>query len=167
MGKQINFYLENELEEKFIEQFFNQGFVVIAEDLENKKLVTFNELGEVNPQIYILYLYKKDYGQIVTDKECEYRLDYLRSPVIEFTRTLIKHEKKLITRGRVWMEPKFFDESGEVVNKDSRLTKEYNSLAKWIKKNVPLQDVSKGEYLIKEYITNSIKDVANRGFRLM
>lgn len=167
MGKQINFYLERELEGKFIEELFNAGFVIVAEDLDNKKLITYNELKEVNSKIYILYLYKKDLGTLLINKECEYRLDYLRSPVIEFARTIIKSEKKVITRGRLWMESKYYGENGEIVCKDSKLTSEYNKLVKWIKKYVPFQDVAKGDYVIKEYVTDSIKELANTGFRLM
>lgn len=167
MGKQINFYIDKTVEDEFMKQIFSQGFVLIAEDLDNKKLVTFNDLETTNSQMYILYLYKKDFGPIVTDVECEYRLDYLRSPVIEFTRTLIKREKKLIIKGRIWLESKFYDMNGEVVNKDPGLTKEYNSLVKWIKKNVPLQDISKGDFIVKEYITKSIKVIADSGFKLI
>lgn len=167
MGRQINFYIEKELEDKFMQKIFEDGFVVVAEDLENKKLVKFNELSEVNPQIHILYLYKENYGQIITDKEYEYRLDCLRSPVIEFTKTLIKYEKKIIIRGRLWVESKFYDKNGVVVNKDSRLISEYNLLAKWVKKNVPYQDILKGDYIVKEYITNRIKELSNCGFKLM
>lgn len=167
LGKQVNFYIEKELEEKFIQQVFNQGFIILAEDLESKKLVTFNELREVTPKTHILYLYKEEFGKIVTDEEFEYRLDYLRSPVIEFTRTLVKHEKKIITRGRLWVEPKYYDDSGIIVNKDLKVTKEFNSLVKWMKRHVELQDVIKGDYIVKEYITDNIKVVANNGFKLM
>lgn len=54
-----------------------------------------------------------------------------------------------------------------VVNKDSRLISEYNLLAKWVKKNVPYQDILKGDYIVKEYITNRIKELSNCGFKLM
>lgn len=167
MGKQITFYVEKELEEKLIQQLFNEGFVIVAEDLENKELVTYDELQKVNPKAYIMYLYKNNFGKLIIDKECEFRLDSLRSPVIELTRTLIKNDKKIIIRGRVWVETKYYDENGEVIIKDSILTKEYNSLVKWIKKNVPFQEVIKGEYVIKEYVTDHIKSLAESDFKLI
>ncbi len=167
MGKQINFYIEKELEEKLIQQLFNEGFVIVAEDLDNKELVTYDEFQKVNPKVYIMYLYKKEFGKLIIDKECEFRLDCLRSPIIELTRTLIKNDKKIVTRGRLWVETKYYDENGEIILKDSILTKEYNSLVKWVKKNVPYQEVMKGEYVIKEYITDNMKSLAESGFKLI
>lgn len=167
MGKQINFYIEKELEEKLIQQIFNEGFVIVAEDLDNKVLVTYDEFQKINPKVYIMYLYKKDFGKLVIDKDCEFRLDSLRSPIIELTRTLIKNDKKIVTRGRLWIETKYYDGNGGIILKDSILTKEYNSLVKWIKRNVPNQEVMKGEYIIKEYVTDNIKNLAYNGFKLI
>nr|WP_314458959.1 hypothetical protein [uncultured Clostridium sp.] len=167
MGKQINFYIEKEFEEKLIQQIFNEGFVIVAEDLDEKMLVTYDEFQKVNPKVYIMYLYKKNFGKLVIDKDCEFRLDSLRSPIIELTRTLIKNDKKIVTRGRLWVETKYYDENGEIILKDSILTKEYNSLVKWIKKNVPNQEVMKGEYIIKEYVTDYIRNLTDNGFKLI
>lgn len=167
MSKQINFYIENEIEENLIQQLFNEGFVIVSEDLDNKELVTYEEFQKVNSKAYIMYLYKKDFGKLIIDKECEFRLDFLRSPIIELTRTLIKNDKKIITRGRLWVETKYYDENGKMIIKDSNLTKEYNSLVKWIKTNVPFQEVTKGEYVIKEYITENIKSLVESGFKLI
>lgn len=167
MGKQINFYIENELQEKFIQQSFDQGFTILAEDLDSKKLVILNQLCDINPKIYTMYLYKVDFGGLVFDKDYKYKLDYLRSPVIEFTRNLIKPEKKIITRGRLWMESKYYNQNGEQVSKDINLTIEYDLLVRWLKKRVPFQEVSNGNYIIKEYVTNNIKEKVTSGFRLM
>jgi hypothetical protein len=53
------------------------------------------------------------------------------------------------------------------VPKDSVLTKEYNTLVKWIKKNAHYQEVKKGEYVIKEYITDNMKSLEESGFKLI
>ncbi|WP_042462543.1 hypothetical protein [Neobacillus dielmonensis] len=167
MGKQINFYIETELQEKFLQHCFCMGFIILAEDLKEKKLVKFNELKDINPDIYILYLYKNIFGDIIVDENFTYRLNYLQSPVIEFTRNLIKPQEKKITRGRLWMESKYYDQYSEVVYKDQKLIKEYNALVKWLKKHVKLLEVRNGDYIVKEYVTGTIKDMTNDGFILM
>lgn len=167
MGKQITFYIEKELEDEFIAYVFEKGFVMLHSDLEEKEILTYNESLQINEKAYILYLYKKDLGEIVTDKNCEYRLDCTRSPLLEFTRTLVKQDKKVIVRGRLWAELKYYDKNGDIIFKNSQLEKEFDILAKWLKKRIPFQEVKKGEYIVKEYITDNIKEATNRGFRLM
>ena len=166
MGRQLNFYAEEEILNKFIEYFFNQGFVIVAEDLDNKKLVTFNKISEVNSKIHSMFLYKKDYGNLYTKDWCEYRIEYFSSPVIEFTKSAIKPEEKLIIRGRVWMESKYYDQDGSIIAKDERLTKDFNAIVRMIKKNIPCRNIKMGKYIYKEYITDRVNEILNNGYKL-
>ncbi|NMC57363.1 MAG: hypothetical protein GYA50_09105 [Eubacteriaceae bacterium] len=167
MGRQINFYAEAQLQKHFIEYFFNQGFVIIADDMDNKKIVTYHKLDEIDPNLYNIFLYKKDYGQLVTENWSNHTPSSLFSPVIEFSRTSIKPEEKLIIRGRVWMESMYYGEDGNIVTKDPRLTKDYNAIVRMIKKYVPYQDVVKGGYTLKAYITDNMKEMAKSGYRFI
>lgn len=167
MGRQINFYMEETLQEQFIQKLFEKNFLIIAEDLENKKLVVYDEYQKFNSNTYTMYLYKNNFGELLTKEDCDYRLDYLKSPVIEFTKNLIKNDKMIITRGRLWLETKYYNDDGNIVCKDTIITQEYNALVRWIKNRIPFQEVTKEGYIVKEYVTDYMKGLADSGFWLM
>jgi len=53
---------------------------------------------------------------------------------IEFIRTNIKSVEKKISRGRLWIEPKYYNESNIIIHKNPEFINEYYALTKWIKK---------------------------------
>lgn len=167
MGRQINFYIEKELEHQFMQFVFNKGYIIGGENLRNKQLIVFKNVKDIDPKIYSVCLYKEEYGQLIVENDCDYRIDYNKSPVIEFTDTFINYEEKSVMRGRMWMQPKHYDEHDNVVSKDLRLTKDCTSFVRWIKKYALYQEITKGKYIVKEYISENMKPIANSGFRLM
>lgn len=167
MGRQINFYIEKELEKQLMQFVFNKGYIIVGEDLQNKQLIVFKNVNDIDPKIYSVFLYKEEYGQLRVENDCDYRIDYNKSPVIEFAQTFINHDEQSVMRGRMWMQPKYYDEHDNVVSKDLRLTKDFTSFVRWIKKYAPYQEITKGKYIVKEYISENMKVIANSGFRLM
>ena len=93
-------------------------------------------------------------------------IDQITSPVIEFTRTNIVHDKKVVRRGRIWIETKHYDSSGELVEKKEEFVKDYNRLARWIKKNVPFREIPKGDFIVKEYTNDELMELVKQGYRL-
>jgi len=166
MGRQINFYMDEKIQDLFVDYIFHQGFVVMYTDSNKKELVVCENKNNLN-QEYYLFIYKKVFGELVCDENFNYELNVVDSPVIEFTKTMVKDEGKTIIRGRLWMETKYYDENNNLLLKAPKLTDEYNLLVKWIKKHIPFQEVMCGNHIIKEYISNDMKGLLNNGFKLM
>jgi adenine-specific DNA methylase len=75
---------------------------------------------------------------------------------------------KTIVRGRLWVTSYDFRDE----NADKKLfMKDYNMLVRWIKKNVPYQDVPcetyTGIHLYKSYADDNIVKLAYQGMKLM
>lgn len=44
-------------------------------------------------------------------------IDSLKSPIIQYIKTMIKEDQQTVLRGRIWVETKYYDEKGAVINK--------------------------------------------------
>lgn len=42
-------------------------------------------------------------------------IDSLKSPIIQYIKTIIKEEQQTVLRGRLWIETKYYNEKGEVI----------------------------------------------------
>lgn len=142
MGKQINFYMSEHIQEEFIEYLKQNQFKFL-----NSSAGIVNQLS--SSTIFSAYLYKTDYGEIVMCQDNKARIDILKSPVIEFSKTIIKAEQKKILRGRLWISEQYYGEEGNL-----------------IKKYIPYQEIKKGEYLVKEYINDELKELQDGGFAI-
>ena len=69
-------------------------------------------------------------------------------------------------QGRIWISDRYFDENGALIKKDMSFVTDYQMLMRWVKKHVPYQEIKKGEYLIKEYVNDELKDLQEDGFKL-
>ena len=167
MGKQINFYMDEVIEIEFIKLIINEGFILLYTDLEQRKLLSIESVEQFGGRVNRFYLYKGELGNIVNDKFRSFDIDTLRSPVIEFSRTIVNSEEKKITRGRIWVETRYYGDNDGLVAKNPLLEKEFNKLVKWIKKNIPYQDTIQGDYILKDYISNNLKELNTIGYRLM
>ena len=137
--------------------------------LQESEYVFFDNNQQViqnlyDKSVYGAYLYKSCYGEICMRENDMEGMDIIDSPLIEFDKTLIKENEKRIVRGRIWIEDKFYNGSGDIVKKDKKFTDDYRSLVRWIKKNVPFQEIPKGEYLIKEYVNDELKEYLKKGY---
>lgn len=167
MGKQINFFIDKETEEKFF-VYLNEKGVAILEGNNKMPLIVdklpapFSEKGW-----FKLYLYNNAGDLIIkklaTGREC---VDSIESPVIEYSRTIIREDSKEISRGRLWFETKYYNDDGELVQKDIRLEEWYKELCKWIKKNAPKTDLNIGEKR-KEYISKSVLQLLEQGYKIV
>lgn len=159
MGKQINFYMSEKVQTSFIEYLEQNQFVFLD----------YNAQAVAQPfltNVYSLYLYKQNYGELFMRQDLEHITDIIKSPIIEFRKTTIKLEEKKVLRGRIWISDRYFDEKGALIKKDMSFVKDYQMLMRWVKKHVPYQEIKKGEYLIKEYVNDELKDLQEDGFKL-
>lgn len=159
MGKQINFYMNENVQASFIEYLKQNEFVFLdysAQIVEQP----------FSTNVYGLYLYKQNYGDVIMRQDLTQNMDIIKSPVIEFNKTTIKLEEKRVLQGRIWISDRYFDENGALIKKDASFVKDYQMLMRWVKKHVPYQEIKKGEYLIKEYVNDELKDLQEDGFKL-
>lgn len=159
MGKQISFYMSEKVQVKFIEYLEQNQFMFFDVNFQRVK-------QPLSPNVFGLYLYKQNYGNVIMRQDIIEILDSIKSPVIQFSKTNIKKEKKKVLQGRLWISDQYYDENGILVKKDLVFIKDYRLLTRWIKKNVPYQEIRKGEFMIKEYVNDDIKELQNRGFIL-
>lgn len=155
MGRQINFYMSENVQNQFIQYLINNDFLFL--DGGGKK-IEFSDLCSDN--IYSYYLYKIEFGCLLT-KGNGNLIDVLDSPIIEFLKTRIKGNKML--RGRLWVSTYYYKDNGQT-EESKKYIVEYQKLVRWIKKNVPYQDIKKGEYLIKEYANDELIQMEKDGY---
>lgn len=159
MGKQINFYMSEKVQASFIEHLEQNHFLFL--DVNSQILKE-----PLSSNVFGLYLYKQNYGNVVMRQDMNDIIDSIKSPVIQFSKTNIKNEKKKVLRGRLWISDQYYDEKGILVKKDEAFVKDYKMLTRWIKKNVPYQEIRKEDFFVKEYISDEIKELQNNGFIL-
>lgn len=157
MGRQINYYIDRKVENQFIKFVFENGFSILEEDLKNERINIYKDYLTFKTSQNKFFLYKKSYGDIKDINNFKFKIDFIISPVIEFTRTVVIENEKKIVRGRLWYEPKYFLENGELYSKDQSILKDFSMLVRWLKKNVLYTEIIEGGYPIKEYITDEIK----------
>ena len=163
MGKQINFYMSKDVEDEFIEYLKQNNFIFLITDFESNKII--NTYGKTDNSSK-LYLFKEVYGDITMQEGVLSRLNTIKSPIIEFRRTIIKEDKKKILRGKIWVSNQYYDDYGTIIKKNPQLIQDYNSLVRWIKKHVPYQEIKKDEYSVKEYVNDKMKQLGEEGFIL-
>jgi hypothetical protein len=135
----------------------------------NYKFQIIDKLPEMyTPFWFGLYLYKEEFGDIIIEDNgngIEY-VDELKSCAIEYRRSMVDYEKRIVGDGRIYLIKEYYDEDGELIKKPPELEKWYNSLVKWIKKNVPYQEihyhyrVNNGDIVEgtrKEYFSDSLR----------
>ena len=159
MGKQINFYMSEKKQESFIDFLRQNNFAFLDSSA--------NEIEQISSTSSMtFYLYKADYGKIQTRNANPGSMDTIKSPVIQYSKTIIKTDQKKILRGRLWISDQYFDDEGNLTKKNDRFIKDYQKLVRWIKKVVPYQMIKKGEYLVREYVDDDIKEMQEKGFLL-
>ncbi|MBD5489915.1 MAG: hypothetical protein HDR13_14180 [Lachnospiraceae bacterium] len=158
MGKQIIFYMSNDVQERFIDFLNKKEFFFVD---YNASII--NDISDDSKRD--IYLYKQDYGNIIMSQNNNVNIDSLKSPIIQYKKTIIKEEQQTVLRGRLWIQTKYYNEKGEVINKGESVLKDYQMLVRWIKTNVPYQQIKKKDHYIKEYINDELKELQERGFK--
>lgn len=168
MGRQINFYMSEKVEKSFVELLNSNNYTIMWHDFAQNSIAVLNDYkcSELKQKNGILYLYKKMYGEYFIKKSNWIRIDASNSPIIEYIRTTIKNDDKKISRGRLWVETKYYNSNDELVEKSPNLVKDFVDLTKWIKKNIPYQEIEEGDSFVKEYICDEIIELVHQGYRL-
>ena len=156
MGRQINFYMSEQIQAEFIAFLEQENFLYV--DYYVDKTV-----HPASKDVYSVYLYKEAYGKLVK-KFDDKVYDSSNGPLIEFSKTMMKEEEKKIIRGRLWMTDWYYDETGNKVKKNELLIKDYEKLVRWLKKHIPYQEYNQKGYILKEYINDEVIELQKQGY---
>lgn len=160
MGLQINFYIDNKLQQEFVNYIYECGHKIMdCMSTDNKLNIfdSFDEVVDIGRPLYIFdpadlnNIFIKPWGQI----------DPLNSHIIELIPTSSDSTDKTISQGRIWLE-KYVYINQEKQLKSQSLADLYNDLCKWIKKNT--------KYILigqrKQYVSNDIIELLSEGYVL-
>ena len=168
MGKQINFIMDLNTENIFKDLILQEGEILFeGTNVVPINIVTLPEQFSSNDW-FSLYLYKKEFGELVFDTLPDGRkyIDSIKSPVIEFIRTVVREDEKEVSRGRLWLEMKYWDVQGRQVEKSKALNDWYMSLCKWVKKQLPRTEFSVNAETYTEYISGDMKKLVEKGYKI-
>ena len=70
-------------------------------------------------------------------------------------------------RGRLYLEMKYYDASGVLIQKSELLDKWYRELVSWIKKQLQCVEVSSNGKVVKEYVSKSLVKLVEEGYHLL
>lgn len=168
MGKQINFFMDMETEERFISYIKENGVILFEGNNEKPTEIDTLPAPFSGKGWFKVYLHNNT-GDLKFKRLSIGRkiIDSIESPVIEFTRTVIRDDSKEISKGRLWVEMKFYNDDGTLIIKDDILEEWYKLLCKWIKINVPKTEFDNEGKSYKEYISESILYLLNHGYRII
>lgn len=149
MGRQYNFYISPEQDLKFIKYLFEEGYKIVVPhafivDNDIRYDYTFDKIEiyqDINSflsiqeqHFYSVEIYKGEWGGLVK-KECE-RIDYEKSPIIEYNRCFIHEYKNFLSRGRLYIRTYYKNE----IEYFDTVYKEYQKLVRVMKKNIDYKD---------------------------
>lgn len=114
MGKQINYYMGFKDFIKVAQFALDLGCVICRE--ENKKIICSNQINIVTPSVKRYFFYLPEAGdlRVRTENGREEIGGYNASGnvLIEAGFSYVKHDRKTITRGRLFSITGYYDESG-------------------------------------------------------
>lgn len=90
-------------------------------------------------------------------------VDVLHCLVIEYARNNIIEDKKIVTRGRIYISDAYKDKQYSVYTKD--FVNDYNTLKNWIKNHIPYQNYNNMDKIYKEYICDSMLKYSENNYR--
>ncbi len=162
MGRQINFYMSELVEKEFFELLSSKGYKILYEGYAGDNIQELTSYDGLDRKKWLIVLYKDFYGSLIyaNERETEINRDY--SPVIEWHRTIIDDHKKIIHRGRIWMSGWIEFEDFAI---EEQFKKDYNSLVRWIKKNVPKQEYMKKGHTLTRYMNEELKIYEDQGYK--
>lgn len=154
MSKQINYYMDKNAEKDFIEYIYDNSFMfinwydgTIINPYEDNSLFYF-----ITREKYLPYLKFRNNA-----------VDVLHCLVIEYARNNIIEDKKIVTRGRIYISDAYKDKQYSVYTKD--FVNDYNTLKNWIKNHIPYQNYNNMDKIYKEYICDSMLKYSENNYR--
>lgn len=182
MGKQINYYMEFNDFRQLVQYALDIGCMIGKQ--ENAQIVCSNSIDIVMPDYkkYFFYLpeAEKVLIQLQDDKQQIGGYNQSGNVVIEANFSRIWHDRKEISRGRLFLNTGYYDAQGKWIECPKCMKKIYEQLKRKVKKIAPytemtdfMTDYSSEEYKQiewrhKEYITSELLELhVNSGYKLI
>lgn len=175
MGKQINYWLENEGFVLLAQKALELGCEIVREDLskyERTKVTVSRDLDIVTDEDGAYYFFHlPEAGRIeIKNYDCGERLNRVfnecENSIIEAGYSRIIREEKHIRRARLFLSTGYYDKNEVFIYRPDCIVKVYNSLARYLKKLAPYTEITDTyistrnenylqpvEYKHKEYIS--------------
>ena len=140
MGHQVNFYMlpddlaefEQMLQRQSGVVFLNAWFSTPA--VERLPALAIPEMGKTQLMVYLAREADVPYIHTTAIRSQQHWIvDEGRSPVVEFTRCY--YDGKMIRRGRLYFNTRFYDEAGHWVGKPHDFVRWADGLLRWIRKH--------------------------------
>ena len=167
MGRQINFYMDEATEKEFVEYVMKEGQILFEGN--NSSYIIIRELPK--PELvdwwFEVLLYKPSFGELcINNYSGRYKIDKMKSPVIEFSRTVVRDNVKQISCGRLWMSLDYY-EGEQIQEKSKELYAWFLKLSRWIRKKIPKTEIKRGKYVYTEYISSTYKTLMEKGYKIV
>ncbi|MCL2048950.1 MAG: hypothetical protein FWG87_09500 [Defluviitaleaceae bacterium] len=150
MGKQINFFMDSATMREFESYVVSElKFNLYIQDKQGYNVFRADAFPNV-PPVRSVAFHKEDLGELLyrKHKSGATSVNIHESYAIEFSPTYILHEKKHITRGRIYSATTWIRQIENEIALQN-LKKYHDKLARWIRKNIPK---NYGEYLSESLI---------------
>lgn len=171
MGKQINYYIGYKEFLKIAECAVKNGCIILKK--EYGKYVRDNSVGIITQDCNRYYFYLPEAGdlepQMHDDNEFVGGYNSSGNVVIEASYSIVKHEQKTISRGRLFSVTGYYDKNKNWIDRPECMKKLYDKLVRTVKKLAPHTEIvdeiistSSEDYLKpkewkhKEYITEEL-----------
>lgn len=129
MGRQLVFFMSDQCQTLFYDYLRESGFEILELD---------GTIVESIPSKWLFVVRRTSYSPyVLSDRE----IDRLNSAVVECSRTIIRNDRKRISRGRVW-----FNNNKLTINPDElkNINADVDLIFRWVKKHVPIYEIPKG-----------------------
>jgi len=138
-SSQINFFMMPQDVAELDNYLKQNGWVIIADRMPTGKICLLDSLE--NQQSLYSYISKSDFLQQIQLKYINnynyYKVDVLESAVIEYRKSLIQYDNKLLKLGRLYYNKEKTDKANcELLLKDELFLKNAELLFKWLKKTI-------------------------------
>ncbi len=181
MGKQINYYMGFKDFIKVAQFALDLGCVICRE--ENKKIICSNHIDIVTPSVKRYFFYLPEAGELRVRTENRRKeiggYNASGNVLIEAGFSYVKHDRKTITRGRLFSITGYYDESGNWMGRPECVKKAYDKIARKVKKTAPFTEIAEiitdfstddygqTEWKRKEYISPELLELKMRkGYKL-
>lgn len=164
--------MDTQDELKFVEYIKSKGLLIFLKE-DGKRLKEIDKLSEFKDTwCYGVWLYKEDFGLIDSHNvDTGFLCITDRSYTIEFRRTSIDDEEKVVRGGRIWYQTSYYDENGELIKKGGEIEKVYQQLCRYIRNNlckiVKMIETPRGQCKRIYYCSKSIKSLYESGYKLL
>ena len=185
MGKQINFYMEEDTYKQIVEKALVMGYVILYEEKIGGtpgnweyKYHRYEEMPDF-PLVNMHYFYNPALGGLhyVSD-DTEYTFEEIKAkklflgsmfaPMIETGCSRVSDDGKFITRSRMYIRSDYYNSQGVLIKQSEEFMKQYASLTR-IAKKLAVKRELKGlpeypDWITTEYMTDYMFGLYKKGY---